>query len=455
MSHIATPRSAIKGILWPGLPGDAGTIMLALLGQLDESQWWPSAIVRKLQLTQLAALVRHAAESTSYYEQILSDLAGRSNELSWDDWYAVPLLDRETAREQFQSLQSNAVPETHGATNVSATSGSIGKPVRVVQTALSTAYEGAALLRYHKWHKRNYQARLASIKHSRLPEQGTGDYHQSNWGWPVNDVYASAPVAALTLAPTISEQAVWLRRIDPEYLLSLPSNLLHLIKYFRDHNLTLPSIKSVSTMMEVVTPELRELCREVWNAPVIDSYSCRETGTLAIQCPDHTHYHVVSENNLVEILREDGSPCEPGEAGRVVVTDLHNFAMPMIRYELGDYAEVGGPCPCGRGLPVITRIHGRLRNMMLLPNGDRVWAHMARPRLLELDYLRQYQFVQRSWDTIQANLVVERPLTAEEEQQLVAIWHERWPYPFRVEFNYLESIPVGAGGKIEDFRCEV
>jgi phenylacetate-CoA ligase len=455
MNHISPPSSAVKGIVWPGLPGDSGTIMLALLGQLNESQWWPEVILRKMQLGQIEVLLRHAGETTSYYPQVLPPSLKSGKAPMWDDWWAVPTLDRVTARDSFESLRSSALPETHGPTHVAATSGSTGKPVRVVQTALSSAYEGAALLRYHRWHNRDFQARLASIKHSRLPDQGTGDYHQANWGWPVSDVYPSAPVAALTLAPTISQQASWLERIDPDYLLTLPSNLFHLLQHFRDQGLVLRNIKNVSTIMEVVSPELRQLCREVWGASIIDSYSCRETGTLAVQCPDHVHYHVVSENNLVEILREDDTPCEPGETGRVVVTDLHNFAMPMIRYELGDYAEVGGPCPCGRGLPVINRIHGRLRNMMLLPNGDRVWAHMARPRLLQLDYLRQYQFVQTARDTIQANLVVTRPLTTEEEQHLIEIWHERWPYPFRVVFNYLDCIPPGAEGKTEDFRCEV
>lgn len=455
MNHITLPRSAIKGIAWPALPGDSGTIMLALLNQLNESQWWPGGVLRKMQLTQIAVLLRHAADSTSYYREILPGSVRQGKDLTWDDWLAVPTLDRVTARERFESLQSDAIPETHGPTSVSATSGSTGKPVRVTQTALSTAYEGAALLRYHKWHNRDFQARLASIKHNRLPAQGSGDYHQENWGWPVSDVYPSAPVAALTMESTISEQATWLRRINPDYLLSLPSNLVHLIKYFRDHDLELPSIRSVSTMMEIVSPALRALCREVWGAPIVDSYSCRESGTLAVQCPGDVHYHVVSENNLVEVLRDDNTPCAPGETGRVVVTDLHNFAMPMIRYELGDYAEVGGPCDCGRGLPVINRIHGRLRNMMLLPNGDRVWAHMSRPKLMQLDYIRQYQFVQTARDTIQANLVVTRPLTAEEETHLVRTWHKRWPYPFKVVFNYPNAITSAAAGKIEDFRCEV
>lgn len=454
-ANVSIPGSAVPGIEWPGLPGDSGTIMLALLCQLEDTQWWPAELLRAMQLTQLTTLVRHAAASTPYYREVIPPSLLEQPVVTENDWRGIPTLDRVTARERFAALQSGAVPEVHGATNISVTSGSTGKPVRVTHTALCTTYEGAALLRYHKWHKRDFQARLASIKHNRLPATEGGDYHQSNWGWPVSLVYPSAPVAALTLKSTISEQAAWLQRINPEYLLSLPSNLTFLLRYFREHALTLPAIRGVSTMMEVVSPELRELCRDVWGVPIVDSYSCRETGTLAVQCPEHEHYHVVAENNLVEVLRDDGTSCGPGETGRVVVTDLHNFAMPMIRYELGDYAEVGAPCDCGRGLPVIRRIHGRQRNMMLLPNGDRVWPAMARTTLMHLGYIRQYQFVQVARDTIEANLVVTRPVTADEERQLIEIWHGHWPHPFKVVFKYPEAIANGPSGKIEDFRCEV
>ena len=88
-------------------------------------------------------------------------------------------------------------------------------------------------------------------------------------------------------------------------------------------------------------------------------YTCQEAGYLALQCPDYPHFHVQSENVLLEVVDDVGQPCGPGEVGRVLITSLNNFATPLIRYELGDYAEVGAPCPCGRGLPVLKRIMGR------------------------------------------------------------------------------------------------
>src|SRR3546814_13116510 len=89
---------------------------------------------------------------------------------------------------------------------------------------------------------------------------------------------------------------------------------------------------------------------------------CSSDLYLALQCPEHEHYHVQSEAVLLEVLDEEDRPCRPGEVGRVVVTPLTNFAMPMIRYAVGGLAAVGAPCPCGRGLPVLTRILGRARD---------------------------------------------------------------------------------------------
>jgi phenylacetate-CoA ligase len=110
---------------------------------------------------------------------------------------------------------------------------------------------------------------------------------------------------------------------------------------------------------EPVTAALRDIVRQAWDVPLKDSYSCEEAGYLAMQCPEQEVLHVQSENLLLEVVGNDGRPCVPGEAGRVLVTSLHNFATPLIRYELGDLAEVGAPCACGRGLPVIARVLGR------------------------------------------------------------------------------------------------
>ena len=162
-----------------------------------------------------------------------------------------------------------------------------------------------------------------------------------------------------------------------------------------------------------------------------------------------------AENVLVEVLDAEGRPCAPGEAGRVVVTDLHNFAMPLVRYEIGDYAEPGADCDCGRGLPVLRRILGRVRNTLVTRGGERYWPTFGGRAFLDIAPVRQHQFVQRSFDLVEARLVVDRRLDAAQEERLRRHILSRLPAGIEVSIVYCEAIPRSASGKFEDFVSEV
>jgi phenylacetate-CoA ligase len=215
-------------------------------------------------------------------------------------------------------------------------------------------------------------------------------------------------------------------------------------------------LREVRTVGETLTPELRAACEAAWNVPIVDTYSSQELGYLALQCPESGFYHVMAESVFVEILAADGTPCAPGDTGRVVATSLHNVAMPLIRYELRDYAEAGGPCRCGRGLPTIARILGRTRNMVRLPGGAQRWPLVGFGRFRDIAPIRQYQFVQRTREAVEARFVTDRPLTGEEEARLAGVIQAALGYPFRLTFTYFEGeIPRGPGGKFEEFVSEV
>ena len=208
-------------------------------------------------------------------------------------------------------------------------------------------------------------------------------------------------------------------------------------------------------MGEILYPELRERCQHQWNVRVADIWSCQEFGPLALQCPEHPHYHVQSEHVLVEVLRSDNTPCEPGEIGKTVISSLSNFATPMLRYENGDMAEVGEPCACGRGLPVLKRIIGRVRNTAILPNGERIMPNLSTGSLLNDLPIKHFQLVQKTTELVEARLVVGRPLTAAEEAALADYFNKGWQHEFNFTFVYLDEINRGANGKYEVFRCDV
>ncbi len=275
-----------------------------------------------------------------------------------------------------------------------------------------------------------------------------------------SDVVHTGPSVGLDVHVGIDEQVKWLIREAPEYLLTYPSLAVALIEHMQRDGLTLPSLREIRTFGELLDPRLRPLCQRVLGISVRDSYSSQEVGYIAIQCPATEEYHVQAESLLVEVIDDHGQPCKPGEVGRVLVTTLQNFAMPLIRYEIGDYAEVGEPCPCGRGLPVLRRIVGRQRNMAILPDGREIWPctsdTLLQPEFMEhLPPISQFQVVQVQPDAVDVYIVAERKLTDDEEPLISGLIYEAFNWPMQVNIVYVDEIKRGAGGKFEDYRCDV
>ena len=129
--------------------------------------------------------------------------------------------------------------------------------------------------------------------------------------------------------------------------------------------------------------------------------------------------------------------------------------MPLIRYELGDYAEVGEACACGRGLPVLTRVIGRHRNFLVMPSGEKRFPEAWKMLSDIAPEIRQFQLTQKTVEAIVIKLVVAAPVTKAKEQQLANYLTEKFSHEFDYKFVYVEDIPRGASGKFEEFISEV
>ncbi|HEY6241431.1 MAG TPA: AMP-binding protein [Burkholderiales bacterium] len=441
--------SAFPEIVWPALPAGDGAATLGLLFQLESTQWLSADRLLDLQMSQLKVVLRNAHATVPHYREAWRERYDPEAPLTPERFSSLPLLTRRELQASFEALKSGSVPVTHGSVNEARSSGSTGTPVRILKTQLSQLLWNAFTLRDHLWHRRDLRGRLAAIRHG-VP---AGEF--PGWGLATHGLVATGPSAVLGIKEDIDAQLQWLEGQQPSYLVTYPSNLAELVKRSRARGIRFPGLREARTLGELLTPEVRELCRRAWGIPVIDMYSAEEVGYIALQCPLHEHYHVQSEGVLVEILDERGGACAPGEVGRVVVTTLHNFAMPLVRYELGDYAEAGEACPCGRGLPVIRRIVGRVRNVLIGATGSRYWPGFGSHGFPEIAPILQHQFVQKSFELIEARLVTQVPLTIEQEENLKRHILSALPSGFRVNFVYCDRIPRSAGGKYEDFVSEV
>lgn len=444
-------QSVVAGVAWPFLPGAAGARMLALQYQYDYTQWLAPDELRSLQFAQLKPLLVHAGRHCPYYRELFQSLGiSPARDRIEEYWSQIPLLERSAVQEAGAKLFAGEVPKAHGAVRKGQTSGSTGRPVSFLSTGISRFMYMGIGLRDHFWHRRDFKKKMVAIRPEGELELGKG-MASTGWGPGVGSLFKSGPGAIMNVRTDIATQAAWLQEQNPVYFHSLPTNILALARYCRDHGIVLPELQEVRTYAEQVSDEVRQVCREVWNVQVKDLYSTQELGYLALQCPEHEHYHVQSESALVEIVDEAGRQVKEGEIGRVSVTPIHNFAMPLIRYLVGDYAEAGPPCSCGRGLPVIKRIMGRQRNMLTLPDGRQTWPSFPADGWAAIGSIRQMQLVQTAPELIVANLVAEAPLTGEEEGKLIGFLRERFYYPFAVEIRYLDRIGRSKGGKFEDF----
>ena len=450
---IPVPDPATPGIVWPAISDQSGNILLTLLFQLEQSQWWPPERLCAAQFGQAARLLRHAFETVPFYSERLGQ-AGYDPDAAIDEesWLDLPLLARADIQLADKDLWSRALPKSHGKASKLVTSGSTGTPVEWLSTGLTSIFWDLFTVRDFLWRRCDVSGKLAAIRYDRT---GSANYPDgaalANWGAGFASAMPTGPCAFLSIDTAIEQQGEWLARQDADYLITHPFNLQALIRHCAESGIEIKRLRQVQTLSELLPPGLRALCEEHWKVSLVDMYTTQEAGYLALQCPEHAHYHVQSENVILEILDENGRPCAAGETGRVVVTDLHNFATPLIRYDIGDFAEAGASCDCGRGLPVIAKIIGRQRNMIILPDGSSRWPLTGYEEFNKIAPVRQFQMVQKTRQDVEVKLVVGRALSTPEEERLKHLINSKLGYAFALEFSYHDNIARSAGGKFEDF----
>lgn len=449
-------KSAIPGVTWPAIVDDRGAQLMALLWQFAQSERWPADTLLHYQLRQLDNVLDHAWRTVPWYRERLAAAGWQQGAaLTPAALRALPLLTRRDVQTAGPAMRSTAIPSQFGPTHENRTSGATGEPVAVLRTALDALMWQANTLRDHEWHGRDQSLKFAAIRalSPGVAEPPLG-VNAAGWGPASEAVRITGPAALLSLNADITVQADWIVQHAPGYLLTYPSNLAALIAHFAGAGRRVPGLRAVLSVGESVSPELRAACREVLGVPIEDVYSSQELGYIALQCPVSGQYHVMAESLLVEVLDDAGLPCAPGATGRLVISSLHNMAMPLIRYAVGDMATVGEPCACGRKLPTLARIAGRERNLVRLPDGTRHWPLVGFHRFRDIAPVRQYQLIQHSLQDVEVRLVCDRPLTAGEEAQLGKVICDALGYAFTLRFKVFEhELPRAPNGKFEEFVC--
>jgi phenylacetate-CoA ligase len=441
-------RSSLAGLEWPALPDATHAQVLALAFQLEHSQWWPPEELLEQQLRQASRVVEHARRTTPFYSECLDGLEFGPEPLTLEQFRALPTLDKETIQRAGPAMFSESTPPSHGGIVSLSTSGSSGRPTQVRATGLSCLFLMAHTLRDHLWQRRDFSGSMLAFRSvSNATDEGRSP------GWVRGMV--TGPSWAVDITRPVGELLDILIEEDPDYLQVHPYTLGALLDRSEAIGAVPWRLREIRSFGEVLEPSIRRRSLEQWGVPISDVYATEECGPVALQCPESGDLHVQSESTLVEVLDDAGNPCGPGTIGRVHVTPLHNFAMPMIRLELGDLVEVGGPCPCGRGLPTLRRVLGRTRQLVRLPGGVRVHPEFDEEAMRAIADIRQYQLTQVSLEEIAVSLVVAGPMDEDQRRLLCDHFNAAFRHPFRYRFDFKDEIPRSPRGKFEIFRCLV
>jgi phenylacetate-CoA ligase len=250
-------------------------------------------------------------------------------------------------------------------------------------------------------------------------------------------------------------QIEWLQEVNPDYLLSQTSNLELLASMLLDEPRRFPRLSAIQAISETLTEPAQRKIETAFGAPVKNLYSCAEAGYLASPCPAGHGLHVHAENVILEILDEADQPCKAGETGRVVLTVLHNLRTPFIRYDIEDMATLAPEaCPCGRGLPLLARVQGKVRPHFKLA-GDR-WKHSSDlvRAVTAVGGHHQHQVIQKALDHVIVRIVPNSDWAVDHHQQLIQAVRDFFESPVNVQLELKERLDLPPGGKLQSMRCE-
>jgi phenylacetate-CoA ligase len=357
----------VQDILYPADLWRRGDMaILRYSREFERTQFLPAEEIRAIQLRRLKELLAHAYERCPFYRRRFEEAKLTPGEVkALEDLARLPTLEKREIQEHRDEMVASGWPSDDLVPNM--TGGSTGHPLSFFLSQDRCRSRTAATLRHNRWAGWEVGDRAAWI-----------------WGAPrdrpvltwKNRLRSSLLEPMLFLdAGHITEDKLArfhedLKQFRPKVILGYSRALVLFAKFLQAKGLTPTPPGAIITTAEVLEPEDRTLLESVFGCRVFNRYGCREVSMIASECDKHQGLHVMAEGLFVEVIRGDGTPAAPGETGQVLVTDLMNYAMPLIRYRIGDMAAwEPGACPCGRGLPRLRNISGRVTEFLIGADG--------------------------------------------------------------------------------------
>ena len=407
--------------------------------RLARTQWLPAPELEALQFRRLESALHHAFETVPYYRARWRELPTLA---SIGDLARLPILTKQDVRDAGDALLSTALPRETLIT--AKTGGSTGTALKLFFDHDTQQHRNAAALRSDSWAGWKPGQWIGALWGS--PEYPTGlKQHVRNWLRERLEY-----LDTMRLDPASMDVFLERMRARPlEALFGHAHSLYILAEYVRASGAAIPAPKAiVSTSMMLIASE-RAVIEAAFRCKVTDRYGCEEVGLIAAECERHEGLHVNAEHTLVEIVDDEGHPSAPGVIGRVLVTDLLNRGMPLIRYEVGDLSAWSPvPCSCGRGMKTLTRVVGRQADCLLRRDGSLVaGVSLVERTLTAITGIAQMQLEQISPNEVRAHAVADQAARAQWQPELHSALVRDLGEGIDVKIVPVERIPQEANGK--------
>ena len=405
--------------------------------ELERSQWLSTDEIKEIQNHKFLKLISHCKKNVPYYSAVDAlDSIG-----SLDDIGKLPFLTKDMITENLRSLQASNYPAKRFKLN--STSGSTGKTLRFYSDSENIMSLGI-LMRNNMWTGWNIgekQAMLWGANYDILKAKNVFSR--------VKNQFIHKMLYLSSYDMTEENMLNYLDKINkykPRLITAYPSGIYEFASFLEKSRLNIHSPEAVIVSAETLFEYQREKIETVFNCKVFNRYGCRELANIAHQCEVQDGLHINSEHVYVEIINEAGKPCRPGELGEIVVTDLDNYVFPFLRYKIGDIGRLSDKtCACGRGLPLLESVEGRVFDVIIGANGNKLVGSFWLVK--DIPGIKQFQIVQEKFDSIDVRLVVDENYEEKLEQILIERIYQYCGKNMKARIQFIDEIPLTSSGK--------
>jgi phenylacetate-coenzyme A ligase PaaK-like adenylate-forming protein len=410
---------------------------------LNESQWWPRQRLEEFRDEKVTRLIEHCYHHVPYYRRLFDELRLKPNDItSASDLSKLPVLSKNTVRAKWGDLRADNIGDKH--IFVAATGGSTGEPIRIVKRAKTEAWASMCFERGISWGGlRPETGRIV------LTGGSVGISPKSRRQQIANRLSGQIKLLAYDLTEhNVYEYIEVIRRSGVRFIIGYANNIYHLSRMLLERGEKL-NLRAVFTTAERLLPSWARTIREAMNCKLYSYYGCGESNSLGYQCQEGDAYHISEEHVVLEAGSEAGKT-KSQKSGSLLITDLDNYAMPLVRYENGDYLTLEDqPCNCGRSLRLISKLEGRTYEFLFSTSRELVSAGICDVILGNVAAIAEFQVRQDEFDHIRVLVVACRDLTDQDNAFIQKSFHYYLGESMKVEIELVKEIARTKAQKLQ------